>query len=205
MKGSIPFSAAYLTQEILDEGAYRAPGFVPQAGWVVVDVGAHQGLFTLDCARRAGPTGRVISVEPFPFNRALLERNVAANRLDHVEISPFAAAEAKETKTFYVTPYSMGWQSLVFTGEGRVPTQVEADRLDAILAAHGVEKVDLLKVDVEGAWRLVFAGAPALLSRRPRIVMEVEGDDAEVGAASSRLRELGYTVERRDSVLFARP
>ncbi|MDE2143635.1 MAG: FkbM family methyltransferase [Elusimicrobia bacterium] len=199
------FSAVYLLQEIIDEGTYRAPGFVPEAGWTVVDVGAHQGIFTLDCARRVGPAGRVLAVEPFPFNRALLERNVKANGLAWVSVSPFAAAEARETKTFYVTPYSTGWQSLVFTGDARVPTQVEAERLDAVLAAQGVDRVDLLKVDVEGAWRLVFAGAPALLARRPRIVMEVEGDEAEVAAATARLRELGYGVERRDSVLFGTP
>ncbi len=199
------FSAAFLTREILDDGTYRRPGFVPEAGWTVVDVGAHQGLFTLDAARRAGPSGRVVSVEPFAFNRSLLERNVAANALGNVSVCPQAAAEEHATKTLYATPYSTGWQSLVLTGDGRVGASVESERLDAILSARGIERVDLLKVDVEGAWRLVFAGAPRLLARRPRIVMEVEGDEAEVDAARARLRELGYAVERDHSVLFARP
>lgn len=197
------FSAAFLVQDIYDDGTYRSPGFVPEAGWVVVDVGAHQGLFALDAARRVGEIGRVVCVEPFAFNRGLLEKNLAANGFKNVSVAPCAAAESKETKTFYVTDYATGWQSLVFKGEGRKPTQVQADRLDAILSDRGVERVDLLKVDVEGAWRLVFAGAPQLLARRPRIVMEVEGDEAEVEAAVAHLRGLGYRVERRGSVVFA--
>lgn len=199
------FSSAFLLREIFDDGTYRLPGFIPQEGWVVVDVGAHQGLFTLDAARRVGRGGRVVSVESFPFNRDLLERNLAANHFDRVSVAPVAAAEAKGPRTFYVTPYSTGWQSLVFQGEGRVPTQVAADTLDSILDERGIEHVDLLKVDVEGAWRLVFAGAPKLLARRPRIVMEVEGDEAEVGAAMEHLRGMGYDVERRFSVVFAQP
>lgn len=199
------FCAAYLTREILDEGTYRAPGFVPEEGWTVVDVGAHQGIFTLDTARRVGPTGKVISVEPFPFSRGLLEKNVKANGFDQVTVAPYAAAEAKGPKTFFVTNYASGWQSLVQTGDDRTPIQVNGETLDAILAERGAGKIDLLKVDVEGAWRLVFAGATKTLAARPRLVMEVEGDDAEVAAATARLRELGYAVERRHSILFARP
>ena len=199
------FSAAFLIREIIDDGTYRRPGFVPQPGWVVVDVGAHQGIFTLDAARRVGSGGRVVSVEPFAPNRALLESNVKANGLANVAVCAQAAAETRGTKTFYVTPLSTGWQSLVLTGEGRVPTTIEAETLDALLNERGVGAADLLKVDVEGAWRLVLAGAAGLLARRPRIVMEVEGDDAEVDAASARLRELGYVVERDHSVLFAVP
>jgi len=197
------YCAVFLVREILDDGTYRRPGFVPEPGWTVVDVGAHQGIFTLDAARRVGSAGRVIAVEPFAFNRELLERNVAANELGNVSVCAQAAAETRETKTLYATPLSTGWQSLVLTGEGRVPMPIEAERLDAILSARGVGRVDLLKIDVEGAWRLVFAGAPELLAQRPRVVMEVEGDDAEVAAATSRLRELGYAVERDHSVLFA--
>lgn len=199
------YCAVFLVREILDDGTYRRPAFVPEPGWNVVDVGAHQGIFTLDAARRVGPAGRVIAVEPFAFNRGLLERNIAANELDNVSVCAQAAAEARETKMLYATPLSTGWQSLVLTGEGRVPMPIEAERLDAILSSRGVGRVDLLKIDVEGAWRLVFAGAPELLAKRPRVVMEVEGDEAEVSSATARLRELGYAVERDHSVLFAAP
>ena len=199
------FSAAYLLREILDDGTYRAPGFVPEGGWTVVDVGAHQGIFTLDSARRVGPAGRVISVEPFPSNRELLKRNIDRNRLTQAEIAPFAAAEAAGPRTLYITQYATGGQSLVFTGDDRVPMTIDARPLDAILEERGIRNVDLLKIDVEGAWRLVFAGAPKLLAQRPRLVMEVEGDEAEVAAATQAVVALGYAVEFRSPVLFARP
>ncbi len=199
------FSAAYLLREIIDDGTYRSAGFVPEKGWTVVDVGAHQGIFTLDSARRVGPTGRVVSVEPFPSNRDILQRNIARNQLTHVEVVPFAAAETSGPKTLYITQYVTGGQSLVFMGNDSVPMTIDARPLDAILDERGIKSVDLLKIDVEGAWRLVFAGATRLLTRRPRIVMEVEGDDTEVAAAKQAVAALGYVVEFRPPVLFARP
>ncbi len=200
------FSAAFLAKEILDDETYGRPGFVPQEGWVVVDVGAHQGLFTLEAARRVGPRGRVLSFEPFAFNRDILARNVAANSLAWVEVVGLAASDARGSRELYVSPYNTGWQSLVFKdGDERVATRIETDTLDHALDERGAGRVDLLKVDVEGAWRLVFAGAPRLLARRPRIIMEVEGDDAEVEQARERLMGLGYGVERGGSVLFAAP
>ncbi len=198
------FSAAFLAREILDDGTYRRPGFVPERGWTVVDVGAHQGLFCLDAARRVGPGGRVVAVEPFAPNYERLERNLKANGLSWVLASSRAAAEARGTRTLHATPIASGWQSLVISGADRVAIPIEAERLDDILAGFGVDRVDLIKIDVEGAWRLVFAGAPRLLACRPRLVMEVEGGPSEVDEAAESLRGLGYAVERVGSILFAR-
>ena len=200
------FSATFLAKEILDDGAYRRPGFEPRPGWTVVDVGAHQGLFTLEAARLVGPKGRVLSFEPFEFNRGLLASNLSENGLSWAELVPAAAAETAGSRELFVSPYSTGWQSLVLKeGDERVAVRIETDTVDRALAARGVSRADLIKVDVEGAWRLVFAGASKLLESRPRVVMEVEGGESEISAARAHLEGLGYAVETDGFMLFARP
>ena len=199
------FSACFLTIEILDDGVYRRPGFQPHPGGTVLDVGAHQGLFSLQAARAVGPSGRVLAIEPFPYNRALLERNLAANGLTWVSVVAAAADEREGESGLNVARRVTGGQSLVFASDAGASVPVKTVTLDELLASRGIKAVDLLKIDVEGAWRRVFAGATKLLASRPRIVMEVEGGDAELEAAAVRLRELGYTTECAGSMVYALP
>lgn len=199
------FSACYLATEVVDDAVYRRPGFLPAPGQTVVDVGAHQGLFTLQAARAVGPAGRVISVEPFPNNRALLERNIALNGISWATVVACAAAERSGEATLNITRLVSGGQSLVYSRDSDKKLSIRVEPLDAILESRGVGRVDLLKIDVEGAWRQVFAGAPRVLAARPRLVMEVEGGDAERDAAAARLRELGYETECEGSMVYALP
>lgn len=196
------FSACYMAREIIDQGSYRRRGFVPQEGWTVLDVGAHQGLFTLDSACRVGPRGKVLAFEPLPFNHALLERNAADNRLSWVRVVPAAVSDVSGTRVLFVSPYVSGGNSLVIK-DSEECIEVKTVTLDRALEDAGIKNVHLLKIDVEGAWRLVFGGASCLLARRPRLLMEVEGDEIEMEQAQAYLRGLGYAVERESSVLFA--
>lgn len=199
------FSAAFMVKEMAADRMYEElPGFAPASGATVVDVGAHQGVFTLLAASRVGARGRVVSVEALPSNRRLLEGNVAGNGLKQVTIAALAAGEAAGRATFHVFPLVTGG-SLVLKPEGAEPIEVEVDRLDAILERAGVGKVDLLKIDVEGAALGVLKGAPKTLAGRPRIVLEVEGGDAEIARVRDFLEKAGYRVQAFAAILYASP
>lgn len=139
---------------------------------VVVDVGANIGAFTIPLARRAKT---VIAIEPSPQVLPFLKENVKLNHLANVTVVECAAsAHGDSSVDFYVPPqdhFGMGSSAPQFNVR---PITVPARQLDEILADHGVSKVDVVKVDVEGYEAHVFRGAKKLLTSAgaPVIVFE---------------------------------
>ena len=156
------YSASFLLMEFAIECVYtKRAAFIPRAGWTVVDVGGHQGLFAVDAARRVGPSGRLIAIEAFPGNRLLLEKNLKANGLSQAVVVAAAAMDFSGEATMYSTELVSGGQSLVFKEEGRRPLAVRADTLDNILAEQDAARPDLVKIDGRGL-------ASSSLKARPR-------------------------------------
>ena len=142
-----------------------------RSGMTFVDVGANWGYFSLAAARMVGPAGRVVSVEADPRACRTLRANVARNTLDAVAVVEMAAsdrsgtlqlqeyeADASDSGSYGVT------STTTVVGGGRAFT-VAARALDDVLDEAGVDRVDLLKMDIEGA-RSACAGRPAAPPRR---------------------------------------
>lgn len=129
---------------------------------VFADVGANRGYYTV---RMAGRCGRVVAFEPNPLNRAKLVRNVELNGLRNVTVLPYACGEARYRAKLY--PAGSGSTLL----EGFVstePIEVEVVPLDEVL-----DRVDLVKIDVEGYEWYVLQGARRLIeSCKPVLVIE---------------------------------
>ena len=133
-------------------------------GAVVVDVGANWGYFTLASAHLAGSTGRIVSIEADPNAVRTLESNVAKNGLTQVRVVAAAASDADETIT--VRRYGSNQQEssnfgVVLEGAqegGGASLKIPARPLDAMLDAAGIEHVDVLKMDIEGAEARALAG-----------------------------------------------
>ena len=110
-------------------------------GDVVYDIGAWIGPYTLLASKLTGPEGRVVSFEPDPVAREQLERNVALNRAENVQIVPVALADRNGTARL------SGGDSeatLAATGVVEVPTMTLSD----FIAREGPP--DVVKVDIEG-------------------------------------------------------
>ena len=175
-------------------------------GMVFVDVGANDGYYTLFAARRVGPAGRVVSVEPSSRERGHLERNLARNGIGNVEIVPAALGAAPGHADLHLAHgVHTGHNTLGrFAHDDVVPARVERvplETLDAVVARLGLPRVDVVKIDVEGAEANVIAGARNVLaSMRPILMLEMS--DVALRAQGSReaalmetLRsELGYKI-----------
>ena len=170
-----------------------------QKGGTVVDAGAHVGHYTLLAAERVGPSGRVIAFEPDPRNRVRLERNVERNALDHVEVLPFAVFDREATLPFVTAPDgNTGLGSLAPEAAAAAAT-VRTVRIDDVLEQRGIERVDVVKLDVEGFEAPALEGAAQLLERsRPAVLFEVNRLDGEHGMVTApaidALRRHGYRV-----------
>lgn len=182
----------------------RALRAVLRPGDVFVDVGANKGDFSLLAARVMRDRGRVLAVEPAPENVRWIERSVARNRYRSVEVAPVALADRDGEETLHLGAKS-GWHSLVTTsgvpttGEIRVPIRT----LDGVLAERGIECVDALKIDVEGAEERVLEGAARALSGSHRMTVLLDlhpRRGVDPVAVCDRLAGWGFSLRDPDDV-----
>lgn len=140
-------------------------------GDVFVDVGANVGYHTFRAASLVGVDGRVVAVEANPENARLLAHTIESNRLTNVELVPLALAGGRGYVSFGTHVGSNGGflpDGASTTGSGR-GTIVPTIALDDL----GLDRVAVVKIDVEGAEGIVIDGARATIEQhRPSFVME---------------------------------
>jgi FkbM family methyltransferase len=196
---------------ILVDGSYEAEtwkvikAYLPANG-VFVDVGANVGLFSLQVAKHIGLGGRVLAIEASEQIFAYLQRNIRSSGVENADCLQIAVTDQDGVEMeFYDAPvehFGMGSLAPQFNA---APKLVVGRTLDKILNEMGIQKVDVIKVDVEGFEASVFRGAIETLTagHKPIIVFEFL-DWAEkragenVGAAQSVILSYGYNLRRID-------
>jgi FkbM family methyltransferase len=144
-------------------------GKIPNA--LVLDIGANIGNHTLALATRAAA---VHAFEPIPAVHALLQQNIAQNRLANVHAHCLALSDTNATDTIYVVQSGdVGASSFDLRSSGGEPIQVSKRRGDDFLQEQKLGKVALVKLDVEAHEVFVLRGLrEMLLLDRPWITME---------------------------------
>jgi FkbM family methyltransferase len=175
-------------------------GFL-QPGSVVIDVGASLGEWTVPFARKVGPAGRVLAIEPAPRSAAALESTLAANALRQAEIVRWAIGDHDGITQFAVPVVT---SARIDTGTARIgpacaghdALRIPLRSLDSLAAECDLARLDLIKIDVEGHERRVLDGAAAILDRhRPVLVIETGHEaDGDRIAIHDRLARLGYRM-----------
>jgi FkbM family methyltransferase len=181
-------------------------------GATFIDIGANIGWFSLLGASIVGPGGRVVAVEPNPRNVALLRESVRDNGFENIEVLPVAVAERPGVAALETD----GSNGRLIPIDGPPPETMEASfvvatyPLDDLLDSLGTNRVDVMKIDVEGAEPLVLLGATKTISqRRPLLISEfypLALDCSSWGSAAdylAMLRAFGYrlSVIGHDAVL----
>jgi FkbM family methyltransferase len=180
----------------------REPGFAILPGQVVVDLGANLGVFATRAAKRVGPAGRVLAVEPHPDNFRRLQGNARRNGLVWLECVQAAAGDRDGETALFV--HERGINHSIVRGSGESVT-VPLRTVDALVRERGLARVDFLKIDIEGAVPAALRGAVETIRRfRPLIALERDSE-AESEGLDEILVSHGY--ERRDDGVFtyARP
>jgi FkbM family methyltransferase len=174
-------------------------------GLTVIDAGANVGQYTLLAATGVGPSGTVHAFEPVPETFARLQQNIADNALTNVRPNRAALWHADGPLRLGLPPQMVGRNVGSYSlGQGDLPSAVEAPgiRLDAYADAAGIDRVGLIKMDIEGAEPGALAGGRSLIERsRPVLFMEVArsllGQLGSSPAALWReLSSLGYRAWR---------
>ena len=160
-------------------------------GMVFIDAGANDGLYTLFAARRVGPEGMVLAFEPSAREFSRLEQNVDLNELKNVKRLRVALADHNGEQDLAVAGYEHEGQNTLgaFAYSGvelfrkeRVPTR----RLDDVVQEEKLSRIDIIKIDVEGAECRVIEGGREVINRFRPIVLFEAFDSALRKQSSSR-------------------
>jgi FkbM family methyltransferase len=120
--------------------------YQPREGDIVMDVGAGIGEELYELTRRVGPNGRVIAVEAHPRPCALLSALVAANGWQNVDVVQIALTDAPGVVT--MTDDALYQTNDIFRGGS---LEVPADTIVNLAERLGIDHIDFLKMNIEGA------------------------------------------------------
>jgi len=172
---------------------------VLKPGTTVLDLGANIGYFSVLAAGLVGKSGQVHAFEPAQTCFTQLTRNLAAFPWAHAY--PAAVGDAPGTACFHFSDKdnATGWGSLLPGEEASTrETMVPVVRLDDWARQQAVQRVDFIKMDIEGGEFRALQGATELLSRyRPIVVAELNSvclarDDRQPDDVLALLRAAGY-------------
>lgn len=175
--------------DIFHLGEYeKVPGFESAPGEIVIDAGANVGFFSLRHAPLVGSAGRVYAFEPNPEVYALLDHNVRTNGFGQVRCLRAALADNAGTVRFSADERSTSCGHIAL--ENETGSLVEAMTLDQLVETEGIDRIDLLKMDVEGHEpHIIRGGLRRAMAITRRVVMESHMTRHEVW---SMLEPLGF-------------
>jgi len=168
-----------------------------QEGMTFVDVGAHVGLFAVPATKWVEESGRVVAFEPHPDNYNMLLQNIESNQCPvQVDAIQSAVSDISKTVHLHTSAFNTGDHQLFHQG-GRRTIEVPCTTLDAFFATG--ERVDVIKMDVQGAEAAAFRGMQRVLeeNRAIQIVWELSPAQLEDAGSSATkllvwLEELGF-------------
>jgi FkbM family methyltransferase len=147
-----------------DAADYWFHVYKPKPGEVIVDIGAGRGEDVFAFSEAVGATGTVWAIEAHPGSYRLLERFCLKNGLSNVRLLNCAAMNRRGTLQIQTLAV---WESnFVYEGPATPASHaVEAYRFDDICERHGIDRIDFLKMNIEGAERFALPGMPDALRR----------------------------------------
>ncbi len=175
-------------------------------GNVFIDVGANIGSYTLVAAKLVGKTGKVFAFEPVgsAFNR--LSENISLNDPGNIKAEQTAIFNSNQKLDFHLSSNkNLGMSSIYHhDAESGAIEQVGAIRLDDYVKDHSIERIDMIKIDIEGSEMFALQGmTDTLRNFKPDIFIELK-DEAHLHSEYSVndiigfLNRLGYKQNALD-------
>lgn len=203
----------------VDSAIYRTGMFEPDStrrlhelvnkGMVIADVGANFGYYTILCSKIVGNAGKVFAFEPSRKFRERLVDHIRRNNCTNVDVIGEGLSNKKETRRLFVGGDSA---SLYYWGSDARNAdweQVDFDTFDAFVRREKIERLDFVKVDIDGHEIRFLEGAKkSLRTMKPVILIEcnqlsLQKAGSDVDDLFAALRSLGYEFRsEKDGQLF---
>jgi FkbM family methyltransferase len=188
----------------------RALYALVQPGQIAIDVGANVGEVLLNFARLVGNEGKAIGLEinPRTYRRCL--HNIAINSFRNVQVFDLGLGREKGRLVLGRPTARNSGGDRIAAGPDRDGIPVTVTTLDDFVRDLGIERVDVLKVDVEGFEMNVLRGAEATVTRfKPRMFVEIDDDNLRQQESSARelvgwLERFGYEITHAEQSVRVR-
>ncbi len=162
-------------------------------GSVIIDIGAHIGLFSVIASQVTGNKGKVYAFEPAPNTYGLLQKTLSINHSGQL-IEPFQKAVGKESGkiTFFISDGEADNSNSLVNYKDDRPLHgidVEVTSVDAFVKEKGMNRLDFIKIDVEGAEYDTLLGASQTLQNlRPVCIVAIHPEP--IKAKGDRLEDI---------------
>lgn len=176
-----------------DQDAFKFIRSRVRPGDTFVDVGANVGIYSLIASQIVGSNGRVISVEPNPSTFARLSRTVAENNIANITLCNVGLADTSAKLELYTGTSEGNDTASMLPGVSTKSVTVAVLPLDRLAEQCGVEKIDYMKIDVDGFEHKVFAGAGKLMASGKIRNVQCEFSDIHlriVGSTPQKLHDV---------------
>ncbi len=132
-------------------------------GMTVVDIGANIGYYTIIAGDLVGPKGKVFCFEPDSESVEILRKNIEVNKFKNVECINKALSNKEGSIGFFSSIKNRADNRIYDPGDGRIYTEVETTTLDSNIPKD--IKIDLIKMDIQGAEALAISGMEESIKR----------------------------------------
>jgi FkbM family methyltransferase len=177
--------------------------FKPLPNQVVIDVGAHIGIYTLLASKMVGEKGKVISIEPDEKNLKILYNNININKFKNIIVIPNALSEINEEKVFY--------KGIMPSGSSFIPSinrklykirnieKVKTITLDYLIDTLKINCVNWIKIDAENMDFNIIEGSVSTLKKYDDIQIIIEVSNIKT---IELLVKMNYKVKKIDHSYF---
>ena len=160
----------------------------PREGDVFIDVGGFVGSYSISAARAVGSTGQVVTLEPDSNNRRQLLRNLALNGITNCQVLSVAAWSGSGSVRWHQDDHPVFHK----VEEAQGDREIEAVRIDDLVQRLSLNRVDWIKMDIEGVEVAALEGAADTLSRfRPQLFIEIH---ETLQPVTDLLSRFGYSI-----------
>lgn len=147
-------------------------------GDMVIDGGANEGYVSLFLSKIVGDNGKVFSIEPNEENLDYFKKNIELNSIKNIVVIKKALSDKCSDISYYCNANEGAWGSViksVIPGSPQKVIMTKGDTLDNISYEYNlIDKISLIKLDIEGNELKAFLGAERLISTsRPHLFFEV--------------------------------
>jgi FkbM family methyltransferase len=200
-----PTLKSIVTQVLLAEGDWferemELWRYLIKPGMTVIDVGANSGVYTFSAAKRVGPIGHVIAIEPFQGCVDCLNQTRLINEFNWVQIVQAAASNLDGEIYLQLHAASEFNEVILDEPKDSLDTAQKVARitLDSLIYRKDIEQLDLLKIDAEGHEVEVIEGAEKLINEfAPLIIYEnLAGSQKSNLNIANILIDKGYSLAR---------
>lgn len=191
-------------QEMFEDKAHQQLRNFPSNGdKIIVDLGANEGYYTL-AVKQKSPNAKIISVEANPIAFKLLQKNIKENKLKNVFTLNRVVTNREGQVNFEIVKGVTAIGGLKVQGKRSwLPknyikkVKLKSTTLESICKKLNINKIDLLKLDVEGSEYVILSSSRNILKNTRKVVVEVHSSELR-SKVKKLLRGLGFYILKEE-------